>query len=972
VDLHLRLFGGFELRLDGRPARLDSARAESLLAYLVLHRDAPVPRQRLAFLLWPDSAEAQARTNLRHVLHLLRRALPAADDLIEATQRTLRWRDDAPAWVDVVAFDAALARGDDAAAAELAGGELLEGEYDDWITEERERLRREHLGALQRLAAAAESDGDRPAALAWNERLLAADPLREETARTLIRLYAAAGDRARALRAYHACVATLDRELGVGPAPATQALYRSLLGEARPPPAPAPGQAEPLVGRDAERAGLATRWDGAVRGRAGLVLVAGEPGVGKTRLVEELRAWAAHRGAVTATARAYPAEGALAYAPVSAWLRSARVVGRLDRLDAGVRAELARLLPELGAAARHPLTPGEQRLRLFEAAGAALDAAGRPLLLVADDLHWWDRGSLQLLHYLLRTRPGDRLLVAAAYRPEETGEPLADLLAGLGRLGLVTELELAPFGAAATAALAERLGARLDADGIRALQAATGGNPLLVTEAVRGGWSPAGPVSPRVKALLEARLAALTPEALELVRDAVTVGREFTAAILAAAAERDPDDLVPALDELWRRRIVRDQGADAYDFSHDLLRQVAYDQLGPAERRRRHLRVARALEHIGRHIGRHTGGDAGRLAVHYERAGRPAEAVAWSLRAAEAAQELLDTDEAVRLLERAAGLAQGLPGPEPELAVRTAMLVPLAGRDGFDAPSLAAAHARALELTSAAGAEPSAPLLRSLAMASLSAGDFAAARRAGASLRERGGRDGDDTMLAEAGYLLGIAAFWRAEFEVAAGHFEAALAHYRPGDRRAHLVHYLLDVEIVCRSRLANTLWFLGRPAEAVAARDAALATGRGLGHLPSLGTALLFAALLAIDMGEPKLVAGYAAELGERLELQVRPVRESAEVMAGFAEVLGGRSASGLGRIRAVVDDPQAGEHAPGMGSCLLRVLMAAAELAGDDRAARDAAERTLAMGDAAVVWAPEARRVLGTPAERPRNARS
>jgi DNA-binding SARP family transcriptional activator len=138
--LRVRLLGELELRTGDVPLpSLDSARAESLLAYLLIHRDAPQSRQRLAFLLWPDSTEPQARTNLRHVLHNLRRTLPDADRYIEITQRSLRWRPEAPVWLDLADFEAALERADVSAdpvedleaAAEAYTGDLLEGSYDE-------------------------------------------------------------------------------------------------------------------------------------------------------------------------------------------------------------------------------------------------------------------------------------------------------------------------------------------------------------------------------------------------------------------------------------------------------------------------------------------------------------------------------------------------------------------------------------------------------------------------------------------------------------------------------------------------------------------------------------------------------------------------------------------------------------------------------------------------------------------------
>ena len=157
--LRIRLLGELDLRVGGTPLPpLESARAESLLAYLLLHRQAPQPRQRLAFLLWPESTEPQARTNLRHVLHNLRHALPDPDRFLDVKPRTIQWRADAPVWLDVAAFEESLSRASrdtaDAGlaalreAVELYTGDLFEGCYDEWIFGERERLRQRHVAAL--------------------------------------------------------------------------------------------------------------------------------------------------------------------------------------------------------------------------------------------------------------------------------------------------------------------------------------------------------------------------------------------------------------------------------------------------------------------------------------------------------------------------------------------------------------------------------------------------------------------------------------------------------------------------------------------------------------------------------------------------------------------------------------------------------------------------------------------------------
>jgi DNA-binding SARP family transcriptional activator len=304
--LSIRLFGDLDLRYGDRLlSPLASARAETLLAYLVLHRDAPQSRQRLAFVLWPDSSEAQARTNLRHLLHDLRRALPDADRFLDVSARTLRWRMDAPYWLDVAAFEDALGRAqDDATDRGMAAlqeavatyvGDLLEDCYDDWLLARREYLRLRYLEALERLATLLGERGDHAQATAYAERIIRDDPLNEQGYRLLMRLHAESGQRARALQTYHLCSATLERELGVAPSPATRAAYEALVPAERDhvaagePPHAVPTGDSSLVGRASEWMRLTTLWRETRQGRTQVVLLSGEPGIGKTRLAEELR-----------------------------------------------------------------------------------------------------------------------------------------------------------------------------------------------------------------------------------------------------------------------------------------------------------------------------------------------------------------------------------------------------------------------------------------------------------------------------------------------------------------------------------------------------------------------------------------------------------------------------------------------------------------------------------------------------------
>ncbi len=493
----------------------------------------------------------------------------------------------------------------------------------------------------------------------------------------------------------------------------------------------------------------------------------------------------------------------------------------------------------------------------------------------------------------------------------------------------------------------------------RRLFAETEGNPLFVVEAVRAGWRTDAPVSRRVQTVLQARLAQLSGGARELAEVAATIGREFRVDVLAAAAGEHGEALLGGLDELWRRRILQEHGGETYRFSHDKIREVAATGVSPPRRRLLHLRIAPALERAN---AADPGPVSAQIARHYAEGGAAGEAVRWYRRAADAAQELHASRSAVDLLERAVRQLRTLPSTRDrdvaELELRNAILGPLASTTGYVSAAIAAHQQEATRLSAALAVEQAPPLLRSLGMSALTGEDFPATMRIGGRLQATGERLGDDVLVVEGAYLLGMAAFWRADFAAARTHLELAVERYRAADLGTHLVRYGQDPKVACLSRLGNTRWFLGHPDAALRARDDALAWAEEIAQPFSTGIALLFAALLALDMDDEQELRRLTARLAA-LDPKAPPFALAVTALHGHLDALDGKAAAGIGAIDAAIRDAGRQGPAPGVPAILARIRLAAAVAGADAAQAAAAAEALLAMGGAADVWAPQARRV-------------
>jgi tetratricopeptide (TPR) repeat protein len=693
-------------------------------------------------------------------------------------------------------------------------------------------------------------------------------------------------------------------------------------------------------------------WQAAEGGPPAVVLVTGEPGIGKTRLVDELRAWCARSGVAVGEARSYATEGDLGYGVVVSWLRSPDIRMGVDRLSPGLRAELARLLPELGSPGPvDGADDAERRRRLFDAAATALAGASKPTLLVADDCQWSDQVSQEFIHYLIRQRVDAPLLVALTARREEldAGHPMTGLRDALAVLDRLTELPLGRLSREATGEVGSQVaGARLDEAAIETLFADTEGNPLFIVETVRSGWdgsTDSAALSPRLRAVIDARFHRLSEVAATVLGAIAVVGRPCSANLLARLCDLDDRSLARGLDELWHRGILCETGTDAYEFSHGKLRDAAYENLSPATRRTNHGVVAQVLSAL---VDKDHEFASSQVAFHFEAANRPAEAVVWFQRAALEAQQVFAFGEAVRLLDRALALVPALPSDVRhvrELELLSTLPVSLAAIDGFVTDRMRQAHRRAANVAASLGVELEPSFVRSMVMSALCRDEFADAAAAAAQLLDHATARGDASLHVESHYLLGISAFWAAKLQEARRHFEIVIADFDPSTRTRHHDVYGHDPQVVCQSRLANILCFLGRENDARRTCEEALAMAVEVGHPLSQDTAAIFSCLLAIDLNDHDRLRGWARQLGA-LGMDSLPFATKHEALLGLVEALDGRHAQGIARIRAALDRCAGRNFYPCFQATIVRVLLAAHSVAGDAEGGLETCALALDLG--------------------------
>lgn len=666
----LRIFtlGTFRVQREDTPisdASWKTQKNKTLLELVLTARRHPLTREQIIEYLWPNLEPASGDRNLRVAVSQLRQTLTAGtsaspysvtsrEPFVLTTDRGYAWNLNAPYWLDADEFEllveaeSASGEGQDTALDERArqlyrGDYLAEERYADWTVAERERLRELYFALLTRMAEAYARGGHYRRAIALTREILTADRVRESIWCQLMLFYYHAGDPALALRAYDECSAALAQELDAEPLAETVALaeqirHRRVTGGQEYPPPPALERLRDLplslgrlifVGREREWLALLKQWNAVRQARGRVVLIQGEPGVGKTRLAEELTAYARRHETLVLEGKARELlADAMPYQPLIDALRSAAQVqpGALT-LDPLWRVELARLVPEW-----NPI-PGETSQgagapnHLFEAltrliAGLAQDV---PLILFLDDVQWLDVSTIQCLAYLSQRLESQQILflLTARFDQIEPSSALSAWLNELERDRLFHRIALEPISYQATADLvrdASHVSPRT-AEIASHLYAETQGYPLFLVALLQayfedgllyadesGQWrgaenllsrSAVSPVPDTIQTILLQRVKRLDSRVRRLLNAAAVLGRPFDLEWMHAALDDKSDAVPDDLEQVLERRLVRANETSrgiTYELSHDMLRRVIYNALAPERRLRLHRHVLTALE----------------------------------------------------------------------------------------------------------------------------------------------------------------------------------------------------------------------------------------------------------------------------------------------------------------------------------------------------------------------------------------
>jgi len=693
--LRVRLFGSPQLSYEGRPVEA-RPNAFRLLSYLLVRRGRH-SRKSIAFNLWPDDPEDVAQAKLRRQLYNLRQALPNGivnGTWFRADDSTMGWNESSDYSLDLRDFERLIAEGETSSiAADLYVGDLLDGADDEWAIVERERLRSLHISNLSNLISECRMKRDYPRGIDYAERLLRLEPWREDVVRQLMALRYESGDRGGALRAYNEFAKRLREDMATDPMPETRALmlvvdrndstFEIESSDFKLKTAAGALRGTPFVGREREIEFLRSCWQRAVAGKGGGLFIAGESGIGKTRLASELAAFVERSGGRVVTGATTSPE-AWPYQALAGALRASLPMLASTDVEPIWLAVLSQLVPDIRAQRTElptltPLEKDREQRRLFDAASNCLEslARSRPLLVVLEDFHWAGSSSIAILDFLIRRAYSSRVLVVATYRVEEVPieHPLLAVRRRLLREGIASQLEPSPLSMSAIEALVTqtRHSEHFGRQSVEHIYRTSEGNPLLAIQTIADfiekatdGLTPTlngeakrgeAPFSALIERTIASRIARLSPKARSIAAVAAVIGVGFDLETIEEATGWGADVALDSIGELLDRRLVRESpepGGHDYAFAHHLIQSSIYAGVPPSDRRRRHHRIARVIERLSQGRGDDL---AGFIAVQFERAGVEQKAAEYYLKAALSAFALFANEEAIGLATRSIQLA---------------------------------------------------------------------------------------------------------------------------------------------------------------------------------------------------------------------------------------------------------------------------------------------------------------------------
>ena len=855
----------------------------ALLHLLLLHARSPVGTDQLVEGIWGHRPPSQAVAGLQaHVSHL-RRVLepdrpPGAPSTVlthRAGRYTLQVADeaiDARVFRRLVEQSRTTAEAGDRTRALATyreglglwrGPAMAEVADEVWARAEITLLEELRRAAREEAAQIALDLGEETGLIADLEDLVAENPLREGPLGLLMLALYRAGRQADALARHRQASETFRDELGIDLGPALRDLEQrilrqdpDLLGPASAPTSPvgaatspvaarAPdepatgvlGGADRLVGRAAELAQASVRWQEAMAGHGSVLLVAGEPGIGKTRLLEAVAGLAHAAGGEVRWGRCFESDGAPPFWPWRQVLRDmveARPAAQL-RAELGTGAgevsvlvpDLAAVLPEVAAPA--PSDPAQGRFQLHDAAvrfiGRAREAV--PLLVVLDDVHWADPPSLELLRILAEQASRGPLLLMASYRTHEAQQgPLAEALSDLARLPRLDRLVLQGLG---PDEVGELVAGQVDVDVpdrlVAELHERTAGNPFFLSQLVgllaqHPGRADAVLALPTVvpdgvRDVVLRRVGGLPPETRRTLEAGAVAGRQFAAAVLARATDREPLAVLEALDPALQAGIVEDVDGSLgrFRFAHALIPESLVDALSPVRRARLHAQVGVALQELG---GEDQLAEVAHHLVEAAGLGLAEEAVVACLAAADRAQSLLAWEQAVDHLGRAVGVLRTFspdPTTEVDLLGRVAML--LMAIEGYTSPRAAEHAASMLALVEREGLAVDTVMMRyALMLGACVRGEFAESERQAQALLELAEATEDPAARLAALQARGTARMHMGHLEGSAADLGEVWAALDGPMVQALLARHLVQVPALVASHLSVVLWLLGREDE--------------------------------------------------------------------------------------------------------------------------------------------------------------